>query len=136
MKDDRIAELDREELPVEEFMRRCTQPLSEESIQGTRELSEWFLRSYPTAQERFAYIRRACALRPASPLRAERVSRLRPYQLPVLAIDAHGSAGGSAAPSWSSSIEIPSGDLTKAMRPSRGGRLIVTPWSWRRWQVS
>jgi hypothetical protein len=61
MKDDRIAELDREELPVEEFMRRCTQPLSEESIQGTRELSEWFLRRYPTAQERFAYIRRACA---------------------------------------------------------------------------
>ena len=49
------------------------------------------------------------------------------YQLPVFSMDAQGSAGACASPSCSSSSEIPSGDLTKAMRPSRGGRLIVTP---------
>ena len=43
---------------------------------------------------------------------------------------AQGSAGGSAPPICSSSIEIPSGDFTKAMRPSRGGRLMVTPALW------
>ena len=58
------------------------------------------------------------------------------YQLPVFAIEAHGSAFGRAGPFCSNSIEILSGDLTKAMLPSRGGRLIVTPLSIRRWQVS
>jgi hypothetical protein len=38
-----------------------------------------------------------------------------------------GSAGGSASSACSSSMEMPSGVRTKAMRPSRGGRLIVTP---------
>lgn len=51
------------------------------------------------------------------------------YQLPVFFIDAHGSLGSSASPFCRSSIEIPSGERTKAMRPSRGGRLIVTPAS-------
>lgn len=57
------------------------------------------------------------------------IERLRadPYQVPVLAIDAQGSAGALASPFWSSSMEMPSGDFTKAMRPSRGGRLMVTP---------
>ena len=58
------------------------------------------------------------------------------YQLPVLAIDAQGSAFSSAGPFCNSSIEMPSGDLMKAMLPSRGGRLMVTPPSIRRWQVS
>ena len=53
--------------------------------------------------------------------------RAKPYQVPVLAIDAHGSAGALASPFCSSSMEMPSGDFTKAMRPSRGGRLMVTP---------
>ena len=48
---------------------------------------------------------------------------------PVLGIDAHGSAGASASPFWSSSTEMPSGERTNAMWPSRGGRLIVTPAS-------
>ena len=48
---------------------------------------------------------------------------------PVFSIDAHGSCAGSASPSCNSSIEMPSGDFTKAMRPSRGGRLITTPAS-------
>ena len=47
-----------------------------------------------------------------------------------------GSAGASAAPFCSSSIEMLSGERTKAMRPSRGGRLIVTPCSMSRWQVA
>ena len=59
MSDRPLHELDLEELPVAEFMRLCALPPSDEAIQGTRELSEWFLRRYPTAQERFAYIRRA-----------------------------------------------------------------------------
>jgi hypothetical protein len=53
-----------------------------------------------------------------------------------LGSEAHGSRGGSAGPSWSSSIEMPSGERTKAIRPSRGGRLIVTPPSARRWQAA
>ena len=47
--------------------------------------------------------------------------------LVLLAIDDQGSAGASASPSWSSSIEMPSGDRMNAMRPSRGGLLMVTP---------
>jgi hypothetical protein len=49
------------------------------------------------------------------------------YHEPVFGIEAHGSFGGSAAPRCKSSIEMPSGERTKAMFPSRGGRLIVTP---------
>ena len=49
------------------------------------------------------------------------------HQTPTLGIDAHGSAGDSAWPFCSSSIEMASGERMKAMRPSRGGRLIVTP---------
>ena len=51
------------------------------------------------------------------------------YQTPVFGIDAHGSAGASASPSWSNSTEMLSGERTKAIRPSRGGRLMVTPAS-------
>ena len=47
--------------------------------------------------------------------------------LVVLGIDAHGSAGPSASPFCSSSMECLSGERTKAMTPSRGGRLMVTP---------
>ncbi len=46
------------------------------------------------------------------------------YQFPTLGMLTHGSAG-SSRPFWSSSIEIPSGDLMKAMCPSRGGRWRV-----------
>ena len=49
------------------------------------------------------------------------------YQLPVFGMLAQGSATGSASPFCSSSIEIPSGVWMKAMRPSRGGRLMVMP---------
>ena len=54
------------------------------------------------------------------------------YHLPVFGIDVHGSAGGRAAPFCRSSIEMLSGERTKAMRPSRGGLLMVTPASIRR----
>ncbi len=59
-----------------------------------------------------------------------------PYQTPTLGIDFQGSAGASAAPFCNSSTEMLSGERTKAMRPSRGGRLMVTPWSISRWQVA
>ena len=58
------------------------------------------------------------------------------YQVPVLGIDFHGSAGASDAPFCSSSMEMLSGERTNAMCPSRGGRRIVTPCSARRWQAA
>src|SRR3546814_5964477 len=44
------------------------------------------------------------------------------YQLPVFCIDAQGSFGGSDSPFCSSPMGMPSGERTKAMWPSRGGR--------------
>ena len=49
------------------------------------------------------------------------------YQAPILGMVVQGSAGLSAAPFCSNSIEMLSGERTNAMRPSRGGRLMVTP---------
>ncbi len=49
------------------------------------------------------------------------------YHSPVLGIEAQGSAGASASPFCRSSMEMLSGERINAMRPSRGGRLIVTP---------
>jgi len=65
-----------------------------------------------------------------------RVMSWRRYQLPVFGIDAQGSSGAFAPPAWSSSTEIPSGERTNAIRPSRGGREIVTPWSIKRRQAA
>lgn len=60
----------------------------------------------------------------------------RVYQVPVLAMEVQGSAGARAAPFCKSSMETPSGERTKAMRPSRGGRLMVTPPSRSLWQAA
>ena len=49
------------------------------------------------------------------------------YQCPVFGIDDHGSAGALGSPFCNSSIECRSGERTKAMLPSRGGRLMVMP---------
>ena len=49
------------------------------------------------------------------------------YQLPVFTIDTQGSVGSSGSPCWSSSMDMPSGERTNAIRPSRGGRKIVVP---------
>ncbi len=57
----RLDELDLEVLPVEEFMRRWSLPVSAETVRSTAELVEWFTRRYPTERERFAYIRRVRA---------------------------------------------------------------------------
>ena len=51
------------------------------------------------------------------------------YHEPVLGIEAQGSCGGFGLPFCRSSIEMPSGERMKAMLPSRGGRLMVTPAS-------
>lgn len=58
------------------------------------------------------------------------------HHTPVLGIDAHGWAGASAWPFCSNSIEIRSGVRTKAMRPSRGGRLMTTPCACRCAQIA
>ena len=42
-------------------------------------------------------------------------------------MDFQGSRGSNASPFCNSSTEIPSGEITNAMRPSRGGRLITIP---------
>ena len=60
----------------------------------------------------------------------------RHHQCPTLAIETHGSFGVSASPACNSSTEILSGERTKAMRPSRGGRFMVTPPSLNRWHVA
>ena len=56
------------------------------------------------------------------------------YHTPTLGAEAQGSAGGNAGPACKSSMEMLSGERTKAMRPSRGGRLMITPASFSRWQ--
>ena len=58
------------------------------------------------------------------------------YQLPMFSMDCQGSASGKASLVCRSSIETLSGDFIKAILPSRGGRLIVTPASIKHWQVS
>ena len=58
------------------------------------------------------------------------------YQWPVFGIEAQGSAGGFASPFCKSSIECKSGERTKAIWPSRGGRLMVMPIFFRRSQVA
>ncbi len=59
-----------------------------------------------------------------------------PYQWPILPMLAQGSCGASDSPSCSNSIEMLSGLRTKAMWPSRGGRLMVTPASISFWHIS
>ena len=58
------------------------------------------------------------------------------YQCPVFGIEVHGSAGGFGSPFCNSSIECRSGERTKAILPSRGGRLMVMPAFIRRSQVA
>ena len=55
---------------------------------------------------------------------AGRISARATHHSPVLGMEAQGSRGGRR-PSCSSSTEIRSGERTKAMWPSRGGRLMV-----------
>ena len=73
------------------------------------------------APEHREYFRLSCSATWSTP----RCGLTRLHQTPVFGIDIQGSAGGSASPFWNSSIEILSGVRMKAMRPSRGGRLIV-----------
>ena len=50
------------------------------------------------------------------------------YHFPVFCIEAHGSCLGLGLPFCNSSMEMLSGERMKAMWPSRGGRLMVTPY--------
>jgi hypothetical protein len=51
------------------------------------------------------------------------------YHEPVFAIELQGSCGAFGPPFCKSSMEMPSGERIKAIWPSRGGRLMVTPAS-------
>ncbi len=55
---DSVGSLERV-LPPAEFERRIRAPLSDEELEETAALVQWFTRRYPTAAERFAYVRRA-----------------------------------------------------------------------------
>ena len=55
------------------------------------------------------------------------------YHSPVFAMLAHGSAGGRGPSFCKSSTDMLSGERTKAMYPSRGGRWIVIPASINDW---
>ena len=46
-------------LSAEEVTQFLGTPISDEEVESTKELVGWFMRRYPTAQERFAYNRRA-----------------------------------------------------------------------------
>ena len=73
-----------------------------------------------------ALIRPALTRGPPSPAKREKGFGGR-YHTPVFGIESHGSAGDREPSFWISSIEILSGVRTKAIWPSRGGRLMVTP---------
>ena len=98
-----------------------------------------FLASYSPRGPKVGPIRR-CAAMDASffySIKKEGDSRI--FQAQDRAIDdftLKGSAGGNASPACSSSMEMPSGVRMKAIRPSRGGRLIVMPRAMKALQVS
>jgi len=79
---------------------------------------------------------RSCLKAPASrlPPLPQAIRRV-PHQLPTFSIDTQGSQGGNASPACNNSIDTRSGERTKAMRPSRGGRLMVTPCACKRSQA-
>ena len=78
-----------------------------------------------------SHLRRSQRARPRhiSP-RCALASDRAPYQAPVFGIEAHGSCAGFGPPFCRISTEMLSGERTKAMLPSRGGRLMVTPAFW------
>ena len=55
----RLKALAEEPLPLEEWRRRATIPLTDDERERTLELVRWFRRRYPTTAERLAYARRA-----------------------------------------------------------------------------
>jgi hypothetical protein len=56
-----IAEMYETPLTLEEFARRTAVPPSAEEVAEFAEMVQWFTRRYPTAKERFAYVRREYA---------------------------------------------------------------------------
>lgn len=53
-----LAALAEEPVTLEVYARRFAEPPSADEVAETMELVRWFLRRYPTAKERFAYVRR------------------------------------------------------------------------------
>jgi hypothetical protein len=53
-----IDDLVDEPRPIEEFIERINRPLEPQEISDAKALSAWFVRRYPTVQQRFEFIRR------------------------------------------------------------------------------
>ncbi len=58
---DEVAQMIDALVPADELAARIAKPLTPEEIAETLELHDWFVRRYPTARERLAYVRRAYA---------------------------------------------------------------------------
>ena len=56
-----IADSEEQPVPLEVELLTLSTPPTEEDVQETMELVRWFVGRYPTAKERFAYVRRKYA---------------------------------------------------------------------------
>jgi hypothetical protein len=75
--DPEIEALHNRLLTGEEVAAFLVNPVTDEEVESTLELREWFMRRYPTARERFAYNRRAYARAVARPTVAMAPGKLR-----------------------------------------------------------
>lgn len=66
-----VADAEEQPVPLDVALRRLAVPPTDEDVAETMDLVRWFLGRYPTAKERFAYVRRKYAewtrLPPARP---------------------------------------------------------------------
>jgi len=68
--DPRITEILEAELSPDELATLLAVPVGPDEIAEVAALVQWFARRYPTAKERFAYVRSACARWTGSPTRS------------------------------------------------------------------
>jgi len=88
-----IAEMYETPLTLEEFERRSAVKPTEEDVAEFMSLVRWFTGRYPTAKERFAYIRRKYAEWTRNP-----PARIAPAAEPAVAADGPGSRASRGSP--------------------------------------